>query len=419
MIILKKENTNKLVKAITFLYLLLAILLYGTTEMTIYPQALGILLTIIFLLNIGNKKVKINFPIPLKILAIFIFVTFLGTIFGTDSLGFFSTVFQVFILLTLLFNILINSNSHEFFYWGVIIGTLITIIWQIIEGRMIFGTRVDELTRLGGSVGNANDYALVLSVSINFLLFSFYNTAKKKKMVYWNMIKWTIILFFILECIFFSGSKSGIILISISLLVFFIIKFNKTSFIRKILLFVAGLILISVMTPRVALDAIVFDRFENLINFSMSNKGQIFFYDDGSSEQRLNLIVDGIRLWTERPFFGWGTNEYRFINKVTYDCYSHNNFIEILVNFGLLGFFLFYFIHFYLFKKLLKLKKLNQRNDEVNWLLLMLFSLLIIDITFVTYYNKIYFLVLAFILANTMKLEKYFKIKRLSHTNLN
>jgi O-antigen ligase len=187
---------------------------------------------------------------------------------------------------------------------------------------------------------------------------------------------------------------------------------NKTSFTRKILLFITGFILISVITPRVTLDAIVIDRFENMLNFSKSTKGKIYFYDDGSSEQRLNLIIDGIRLWSERPFFGWGANEYRYINKVTYDCYSHNNFIELLANFGLLGFFLFYFIHFYLFRKLLKLRKMNQRNDEINWLLLMLFSLLLVDMTFVTFYNKIYFIVLAFILANTMHLEKYFKLKK-------
>ena len=411
MIILKKENTNKLVKAITFLYLLSAIALYGTPDMTIYPQVLGFLLTLIFFLNIGIKKVKINFSIPLKIFAIFIFITFLSTMFTSGSLSFFFTVFQVFMLLFILSNILIMSNTHEFYYWGVIAGALMTIFWQIIEGRILLGSGINELGRVGGSVGNVNDYAFVLSVAINFLLFSFYNTAKKKKMVYWNMIKWIIILFLIVECLFFSGSKSGIILISISLLVFFIFKFNKTSFIRKILIFIAGLILISVITPRIVIDAIVIDRFENMFNLSKSN-GKIYFYDDSSSDQRLNLIIDGIRLWSERPFFGWGANEYRYVNKVTYDCYSHNNFIELLVNFGFLGFFLFYFIHFYLFRKLLKLKKMNQRNDEVNWLLLMLISLLIVDITFVTYYNKIYILVLAFILANTMHLEKYFKLKK-------
>jgi O-antigen ligase len=151
----------------------------------------------------------------------------------------------------------------------------------------------------------------------------------------------------------------------------------------------------------------VFDRFLGMYDTLSDNSAS----EDASTSQRSDLITEGIRLWSERPLVGRGPGQYAWVNKVEYGVYSHNNFIEILVNFGLLGFLIFYSVHIYLLRKLFKLKKMKQRNNEVNWLLVMLFSLLIIDCTFVTYYNKIYFINLAFILVNVSKLETYFKLK--------
>ena len=419
MISLKKENTSKLVKTMVFLYLALAVAFYGSPELTIYPQVLGVLLTCIFFVNIGIRKVSLNFSVPIKMFAIFILLMLLGTMFVSTSWSFFFTTFQVFILLFILSNILIMSNSHEFYYWGFIVGGLIAIIMQVIEGRPLLGIGINLVERVGGTIGNVNDYAFVLGTGVNFLFFSFYDTGKKKKTFFWKNIKLIIILLFLVECVFFTGSKSGIIMMAFSFLVFIILKLKRISLMKKFLTGIVAITLLSVITPKsINIDAVVFERFQSMYDLATGVSMYSDSYEDTSTTQRADLIIDGIRLWSERPILGWGPNEFRYINKVDDDTYSHNNFIEILVNFGLLGFIIFYFSHFYLLRKLLKLKKMKQRKDEVNWLLLMLFSLLIIDMTFVTYYNKIYFINLAFILANTKKLENYFKIKRVVHTNL-
>ncbi len=58
---------------------------------------------------------------------------------------------------------------------------------------------------------------------------------------------------------------------------------------------------------------------------------------------RSAMIVDGLDVWWSRPAFGNGINQYRFVGSFT--TYSHNNFVELLANFGVVGAFMFYLIY--------------------------------------------------------------------------
>ena len=60
------------------------------------------------------------------------------------------------------------------------------------------------------------------------------------------------------------------------------------------------------------------------------------------------------RLIAKNPLFGsgWG-----FFSKFSgIGVYSHSNYVEILVSFGIMGFLLYYYIYFYTIKKLLTLQ---------------------------------------------------------------
>ena len=403
-----KISNSSILRAILFLYLVFAVGLYGSPNLTIYPQLIGVLLSVVFFGSVLIKKTVLVFTIPLKILVIFLFYAFLSTILFSTSLGFFFTILQVILLIIIVYNILLKSNTYGFFYWGITIGCLLIIFLQVIGGRPLIAIGIIILDRLGGTAGNVNDYAFILCTAINLLLFSFYVDANKKKMFYWKILKLLIILLFAIEIIFFTLSKTGLVIMLFSFIIFSFNYIIKSSVISKFLVVTAVLILYLMVNPNsIEIELSVFDRFLGMYDTLSDNSS----YEDGSTSQRSDLITEGIRLWPERPLLGWGPGQYASVNKVGFGVYSHNNFIEVLVNFGLLGFFIFYSVHIYLLRKLFKLKKMKQRNNEVNWLLVMLFSLLIIDLTFVTYYNKIYFINLAFILVNVRKLETYFKLK--------
>ena len=403
-----KISNSSILRDILFLYLVFAIGLYGSPNLTIYPQLIGVLLTVVFFGSVLIKKAELVLTIPLKILVIFLFYAFFSTILFSTSLEFFFTIFQVILLFIVAYNILLKSNTYGFFYWGITIGCLLIIFLQVIGGRSLIAIGVIIIDRLGGTAGNVNDYAFILCTAINLLLFSFYVDANKKKMFYWKILKLLIILLFAIEITFFTLSKTGLIIMLFSFIIFSFNYIIKSSVISKFLVVTAVLILYLTFNPSsIEIEFSVFDRFLGMYDTLSDNSSN----EDGSTSQRSNLIIEGLRLWSERPLFGWGPGQYRWVNKVDFGYYSHNNYIEILVNFGLLGFLIFYSIHIYLLRKLFKLKKMKQRNNEVNWLLIMLFSLLITDITYVTYYNKIYIICLAFILVNVKKLEKYFQLK--------
>lgn len=62
------------------------------------------------------------------------------------------------------------------------------------------------------------------------------------------------------------------------------------------------------------------------------------------------MIAYGLDFWVQRPLLGYGLNNYKILFAQVYGetAYSHNNFIEMLVNLGLLGFVAYYSFYLYL-----------------------------------------------------------------------
>lgn len=85
------------------------------------------------------------------------------------------------------------------------------------------------------------------------------------------------------------------------------------------------------------------ERFEVLID-AMLGKGVA----DSGTQLRLNYIKLGWEAFLERPFFGYGLDCYRKLLSLSYldkNTYSHNNYIELLVNGGIVTTLVFYSIY--------------------------------------------------------------------------
>lgn len=129
-------------------------------------------------------------------------------------------------------------------------------------------------------------------------------------------------------------------------------------------------------------------RFEGLFNI---------FNDvtetDGSTSIRINMIIKGLNFFTNKPLFGYGLDNYQIIYGLETGTivYSHNNYVEMLVNLGLIGFMLYY-VFFILILKLLK----NTENDENNLkyffiaLILVYFIFELGAVTYDLYYYQVF-----------------------------
>ena len=63
---------------------------------------------------------------------------------------------------------------------------------------------------------------------------------------------------------------------------------------------------------------------------------------DASTQERLYLMEEGVRIWSDHLLAGIGWDQFRLHNALGVT--AHNNYVEMLVSLGLIGFFLFYLI---------------------------------------------------------------------------
>jgi O-antigen ligase len=121
--------------------------------------------------------------------------------------------------------------------------------------------------------------------------------------------------------------------------------------------------------------------------------GELTFYQrlEGTLEGRetgirSGMIVEALRLWWERPVAGYGIDQFRYANRL-YGTYSHNNYTEMLANFGVIG-----LLAYYLLYAVLAVRALRALIDgrRVAWVVLaILFVTFLMDVARVSYGGRL------------------------------
>jgi len=190
--------------------------------------------------------------------------------------------------------------------------------------------------RLGGDFGNINDVAIFLGLGI--CLSCFYAFSAKK---------WYFKLANGFACVFFmyAGLSTGskiLILTSILFFVFFIIVFfgKKKWYISLAILFLV--IVFGVVILNLPFARIIRERFYSMIMTFFDLEISTTTYVDYSSIYRLQMFINGIEMMLRKPLFGYGFHGFHNYSSFGY-AWSHNNFSETLVCFGVAGTILYFF----------------------------------------------------------------------------
>ena len=226
-----------------------------------------------------------------------------------------------------------------------------------------------------GERWNANDVGIKLCIGFAF---SLYYTFERKTV--WGKLLAAVIAV-IFACIsFLSGSRTAfLLLVLIGVGMFFLMSKNKVLAVGVIVAFVAiAYLLVMRVEP---LYNVLGKRLESLII-------NLFGGDtsEGSFDTRAEMIKLGWNAFLERPIFGYGLGGSFLIYEEALDAYTyaHNNFIETLLNGGLVGFIIYYFIYAYILVKLFK--RAYFKCDKVAICLLVInIGLLIMQIGTITY----------------------------------
>lgn len=147
------------------------------------------------------------------------------------------------------------------------------------------------------------------------------------------------VLFFCIVVILLTGSKKGLLGLMFGV---FLLLFQKIKGVKKLEWIVMSLILVVALVQLVLNVPFLYEtvghRIDDLMNLFLGT-GE----SDISSNNRLKLIEYALQLWGEHPILGVGLNNfsiYQSIGESGY--YSHNNFVELLADLGIIGFLLYY-----------------------------------------------------------------------------
>ena len=176
----------------------------------------------------------------------------------------------------------------------------------------------------------------------------------------------------ILNTIISTGSKKGLISFIILILYYIFSTYfkNRSSKILNILSITLGLTMVFIFFGDMLISQYdISGRFSGMFNAISSGDG------DESTSLRISFIKVGFEGFLNSPIFGHGQDAFAFYNYY----YSHNNYIEILFNLGIIGFVLYYQI-------IVRLFRANRHSIYANKLIyLVLIIILLIDTALVSY----------------------------------
>lgn len=235
--------------------------------------------------------------------------------------------------------------------------------------------------RISGDVDGAwNGNAISGKMCTNIALSFFFMKQAKKKWIK-VLIALPIILFAIL--VFFCGSRRGLLTLVMICIVYLLINARGVKVINAVLTSVVlaiGLYYL-VMNWEPAYN-VLGSRLEDMIQGLLGGSG------DGSFNWRRLMLEEGWRYFLEKPVFGWGIANFAHLFGAEHGLttYSHNNFIEILVSGGIVGFMIYYSIYVFVLTKLWK-SAVRQKEPLAICLFVINFVILVTQFSFVGYYS--------------------------------
>lgn len=241
---------------------------------------------------------------------------------------------------------------------------------------------------------NSSAVKLMQSALCAFVLWKF-NKRHKHMLFVWM---------FLLLCVVLTGSRTMLLGAIVGTIVILILDIDSKNIIRPLVLLFVALLGLYFLYNLVMNNAILYNaigyRTELLIN-SILGHGRTY----QSDLSRQQLIHEGLKLFYQKPALGWGSFMFK-LESASGAYYAHNNYVELLADFGLVGTILYYsFFVVYLIKGIILRK--NIRNIRLSIAIALIISYLIIDFGTVTWYREYTHIIFTLIAALiTMETEK-------------
>lgn len=271
------------------------------------------------------------------------------------------------------------SDILRFALLAYIIGSLILSVRIVntyggIQDIMDFVSLEGE-NRIGGLLGNENAIGLFLANGILCSLIFFIRN--KSRLV---KILTVVAMILLLVMLLFTGSRKSLAFVILGMLLILYFNYRKEKFSKKLrvilIVVVAGILLYYAVTT-LEMFSTINDRL-GLLFEGVFGEGSSYETD----KTREKMISEGLAAFYEKPFFGNGTG----YSYSLFGTYSHNNFVELLMNYGIVGFVAYYSIYLCLLVRLWPLVK--NKDLYAIYFFVYICVQLILGVGWVNYYSR-------------------------------
>ncbi len=391
MLTLKKEKAKSgrsiihtLACLSVFVYIVSAVAFEMTPE-TAYISTLAIYLVfavgMIFLLQ-RNNGIIVNEYLPLALF--FCMFVYLRNVAENASrsmgmqIAYWTLTCSILCLLvcwmTAKYTDILTFAMFAYILGAVILSVRIVIAYggisEIIEDASSLGEN-----RIGGLLGNENAIGLFLANGIlSSLLFLIKDNRKLVRiLMLFSMLLLTTMLLL-------TGSRKSLAFVLLGILFILYFNYRKANIGKKLfilLIVVAGCILLYNVITTQEMFSTINERLKLLFE-GVFGEGSSYETD----QMRKIMISEGLEAFYENPIFGNGTG----YSYSLFGTYSHNNFVELLMNYGIVGFVAYYAIYLCLLFKLWPLVK--SRNLYAIYFFVYTSVQLLLGIGWVNYYER-------------------------------
>ena len=376
----------------------LTFLSFYVINYTSYGSNMMFGLGIIYVLSVASfRKMRIQFRWQkyYSFITIFCFFCLFSTLWASDRgdpVGKSVTIIKCMVLIVMMmFSYEALDDISVLLQTIIVSGFVVTIYAIFTYGLDTMRAVLQEYARLDYAFANVNTIGCLAAMAV---VIEFYFLLNRKIKWYWMLLA--------LPCIYMiaaTASRKAIIILACGLIMDFLFYKDSNDVAKKVLRLV-GTILLVYIAYKIVSNISIFDsvnkRMETMMNMYLGNG-----YVDRSARTRYTMIQLGISQFLKTPIFGIGIGCGHLIN--IKDVYLHNNFIEILVGGGLVGFSIYYSMYFYLVYTYFKYWK--YRDEYTRICLILIALLLLLDYGSVTYGEKqtYYFLMVLFLNAHQMR----------------
>ena len=300
---------------------------------TYVTWALSILLFVVIVINVSvYYKYRID-SINVSLLLFLFFAVLSSAINGFEGFSFTPLLLNIASIIIYTYCVSNNDIIKPLFV-SAYLATIVFILVFIIEYHEDFFALSG--TRLGSAFGDQNDISLFFA--LNFSLSLYYLFFVKK----WALKPvFVISLAASLLCGALCGSKIFILLVVFSIVFVIIAFFGKKKWYFS-LLFLAVTLGLFILLLSLPVFSMIKERF---LNFIYTLTGLTFGQPvtaDGSTIERYNLFLNSMKMFLQKPLFGYGINGFANNNGMI-NAWSHNNIGEFLADFGIVGTFFFHY----------------------------------------------------------------------------